>query len=68
MADVLVSAIGELPSGSKAPYIVSVIYGDNTLSESAKSALAEMFMGLYRTYTADSVWVLTEFDASIKGL
>ena len=56
--DSLVTAIGELPLGSKAPHVVAAIYGDDKLNEQGKVALAQMFMALYRTYTADGkLWV-----------
>ena len=58
MADALTAAIADLPPGSKAPHIVSAIYGDDKLSGQGKTALAEMFMALYRTYTADGrIWL-----------
>ena len=67
MADALTAAIADLPPGSKAPHIVSAIYGDDKLSEQGKPALAEMFMALYRTYTAGGqFWIppaKTENDA-----
>ena len=59
MSDVLATAIADLPPGSKAPHVVSAIYGDDKLSDLGKAALAEMFMALYRTYTAEGkLWVL----------